>query len=102
MIAGLVLLGVAALIFAGWCWWQAWLGHWRAVAIGIGLAYLLSAILVAIIYTGGFKSGHSEDWGPLLAWMITVTIAFATTFIAVLSGLVGYLGHRSRNVTGTN
>jgi hypothetical protein len=95
----LFLLAIIVVAAAGFVCMQAWRGNWQVVAITLGLPLLLAALLAALAASGKLNSGHSEDWGPMLALLAAAAIATISVVTAIVAGIVGFFGHRRRAAT---
>jgi hypothetical protein len=97
---GLILVALFVLAIAGFACLQAWRGNWQVVAITLGLPLLLAALLAALAASGKLNSGHSEDWGPMMALLAAAAIATISVVTAIVAGIVGFFGHRRRASVG--
>jgi hypothetical protein len=94
VIVGLLLL--PALAFASWSGWLAWHGRWKIVAFVLGIPLALAALVAGLAISGALDSGHSEDWGPLLAMLAAAAVAQVVVAAGVISGVAALFGHRAR------
>ena len=93
----LILLGfVMCAGLAVWASVLAWNGNWKAVAMALGAPLAIAALLALSAASGALDSGHSEDWGPLMALLIAGAMGAFCAGAAIIAGLAGFLGHRRR------
>ena len=85
-----------AICLAVWAAMLAWRGNWKAAAIALGSPLLLAIAIAALAMSGALDSGHSEDWGPLMALLLAGAMAMFSVVSAVAAGIVGFIGHRQR------
>ena len=64
-----------AICLAVWAAMLAWRGNWKAAAIALGSPLLLAIAIAALAMSGALDSGHSEDWGPLMALLLAGAMA---------------------------
>jgi hypothetical protein len=79
-----------------WASMLAWRGNWQGAALALGIPFLIAVLVAVLAFTGALNSGHSEDWGPLMAMLAAAALGGFCVIAAIVAGIVGYLGHRRR------